>query len=659
MRELAHEGILPVLEIVERPPGPFVVMPWVKEGSLAERLERGKPLQEEEVGRISLHLARAVAHAHSHGVIHRDIKPGNVLLDADGHVWLTDFGLASEFSVHTAAAPEPAKRFGTAPYMSPAVAAGKAEDTRADVYSFGALLYELLAGCPPYEGATADEVVKKVLAGPPPAIRQNNPGAHPELAGIAERAMARELKHRYASMQDIVQDLESVITEGVEAVERDPIGKAKVFNSWSLMGATIVGVMAALIFWGGMLRWGSGHASPGCFMLVGESFLLGDQDSLEQGVTMVFGGGESRMWVISDGDQVGGYSFRGERLMGWSPGSRVIGSLTQPLLTDFGPSREEQVVVAWVSQSGPMLTMLGEDFEPQRTLQLPALTGRWSGGGRDERSWDPQDVIHLPSTRVSYLLATHAATGAGSGPLLGCLDVESGQWTWVWGATNTQTSLCAEAIGEWGPENEPRILVWTSDPVLLPAGQGDATGRVFLLNLSGELAGEIRLNRGITDCLVADVDQDGRKEVLIADRSGWVTQLDERLRAVKTRNVAVVPAGGQSLLRLHAVADMNADGWVEVVCSCVETGIPTVVDLAQVMKPGGEKPGVQVRLMVLGQDLEILSEIELGPAASDAGGFAVLLGERDERGQVELVCAGGNRLSVVTCAPAGQDFAGP
>jgi hypothetical protein len=154
------------------------------------------------------------------------------------------------------------------------------------------------------------------------------------------------------------------------------------------------------------------------------------------------------------------------------------------------------------------------------------------------------------------------------------------------------------------------------------------------------------------DCLVADVNLDGREEILLADGSGVVTQLDARLRPMKTRGVGVVPAGGQVLLRLHAAADMDSDGRVEVLCSCVEVGNPTVVDLAAVMKPGGASPGVPVKLMVLGDDLKVLSETELGPAASLSGGFSVAIGEADEQGRVQLICAGGSRLAVVTCVPA-------
>jgi hypothetical protein len=301
MRDLAHDGILPVLEIVEHAPGPFLVMPWVEEGSLAQRLRAGEPLPEEQALPIAVQLARAVAYAHTCGVIHRDIKPGNVLLDGEGGVWLTDFGLAAEFSVKAATEHQPSRRFGTAPYMSPAVAAGKAEDTRADIYSFGALLYELLTGHPPYEGDTADEVVEKVLAGPPIPVRRRNGKADPGLAAIAERAMARELKDRYASMQDVVADLELLVQEwgGVGDGKR---GRQRGGGKLSTAVRTaFLGMLAVLVLWGGMLKWGSGRASPGCLMLVGESVLLDRFETLEEGVAMGLGDDQQSVEVADWG----------------------------------------------------------------------------------------------------------------------------------------------------------------------------------------------------------------------------------------------------------------------------------------------------------------------------------------------------------------------
>lgn len=652
MRELAHDGILPVLEIVDRAPGPFFVMPWVREGSLAQWLRPGEPLNEEQVLKIAVQLARAVAHAHTHGVIHRDIKPGNVLLDAEGGVWLTDFGLAAEFSVKAVTEHQPSRRFGTAPYMSPAVAAGKAEDTRADIYSFGALLYELLTGHPPYEGDTADEVVEKVLAGPPIPVRRRNGKADPGLAAIAERAMARELRDRYASMQDVLVDLEHV------SQQRDGVGTGEHGDrragghSSTVVRAALMGMLAVLLLWGGMRWWGSGRASPGCFMLLGGSVLLDRHELLEEGLALDMGGGDGRVWVVSQGSEVGAYTLRGERLRSWSPDSRLMGSLTQPALVEAGGSNGVQFAVGWLAEDGPMVTLLGGDFRLRRNLRLPAPMEPWNGDEPGEKSWKPQRAVVGLTPRSDGLFMTREATGPGGKQLVGCLDMESGQWKWIWGTTNSRAGLRTQMLRGFGPGNEPHVLVWAAETRLGAGGGPDTFGQVYLLDMGGRLVGEIHVSRGIVDCLVADVNRDGEEEILLADRSGVVTQLDARLSLIKTQSVGLAPAGGQGLLRLHAAADMDLDGRVEVLCSWVQVGNPTVVDLAAVMKPGGAKPGVEVRLLLLGDDLKIVSDVELGPAASHVGGFGVVTAGPDEQGWIQLICAGGSRLSLVTCAPA-------
>lgn len=207
MSHLAHPNILPVLEVSDRPTGPYFVMPYMERGSLARLIEPGKPLEPALTKNIARDIAEALQFAHSKGITHRDLKSDNVLLDGEGNAYLSDFGLARTVFNDSIVDVREMHREGTAPYMAPEIARGEAGDTRCDIYSWGALLYEMLTGCLPYDGDTPQELIRKIIEAPPTPILTRNPNADTKLAKIAESAMARELRERYAEMGDVVQDL--------------------------------------------------------------------------------------------------------------------------------------------------------------------------------------------------------------------------------------------------------------------------------------------------------------------------------------------------------------------------------------------------------------------------------------------------------------------
>jgi len=218
MQRMSHPNIVPVLEVSDRPEGPYFVMPYMSAGSLAGRLTPGTSCHSDIVLRVAGDIASALEHAHGRGIIHRDIKPANILFDNSENAYLTDFGLLRTVYNDSIVDVRRPQCEGTGPYMSPAVAAGQAEDTRCDIYAFGAVLYEMLTGVPPYEAPTVEAVLQAIQEGPPPAIRQRNANAPPALVQIAEGAMARNLRDRYAQISDVLAD--------VKRIERgsDPIG---------------------------------------------------------------------------------------------------------------------------------------------------------------------------------------------------------------------------------------------------------------------------------------------------------------------------------------------------------------------------------------------------------------------------------------------------
>jgi serine/threonine protein kinase len=252
LQKLKHANVVPVLEVSDRPEGPYFVMPYFERGSLANRIWPGQPMEVEAVLDIARQVADGLGFAHRHGIIHRDLKPANILLGTDGKCCLADFGLARTMFNDTIVDVEREQLEGTAPYMSPGVAAGNAEDTRCDIYAFGALLYEMLTGEPPYAGRNTSDIRRQILAGPPKSIQARNPAADAGLVAVAQGAMARELRDRYADMADVLADLDRVRAGKATVGPHGISGRVKQlpFSLWIPAGLALIAVGLWLL-WSG------------------------------------------------------------------------------------------------------------------------------------------------------------------------------------------------------------------------------------------------------------------------------------------------------------------------------------------------------------------------------------------------------------------------
>src|ERR1044071_6042265 len=184
----------------------YYVMPFIEGGTLRDRMEREKPLPIADAVRIATEVAGALDYAHRHGVIHRDIKPENILLH-EGQALVADFGIALAMSAKGEdRLTKTGISFGTPHYVSPEQAMGDGElDARSDVYSLGAVLYEMLAGDPPYTGSTAQAIVAKVITQRPPLITVSRDAVPPHVSAALHKALAKlpaDRFHRAAALAD-------------------------------------------------------------------------------------------------------------------------------------------------------------------------------------------------------------------------------------------------------------------------------------------------------------------------------------------------------------------------------------------------------------------------------------------------------------------------
>jgi ABC-type antimicrobial peptide transport system permease subunit len=204
---LRHPGIVTLLDVGEEGGAPYLVMELVEGESLAAAIRRG--LAPWDAARIVRQVAEALAHAHAAGVVHRDVTPGNVLLDRDGRARLTDFGVARSDGLEGDAArlSKTGALVGTPSYIAPEVLAGGAATARSDIYALGVVLYEALTGELPHTGESMLQLVDHVLTVTPPAPRSIAPQVPETLSAICMKALARDPARRYASAQDLAQDL--------------------------------------------------------------------------------------------------------------------------------------------------------------------------------------------------------------------------------------------------------------------------------------------------------------------------------------------------------------------------------------------------------------------------------------------------------------------
>jgi eukaryotic-like serine/threonine-protein kinase len=224
---LQHPHILTVLDSGEAAGRLWFTMPFVEGESLRDRLRRERQLPVDDALRIAVEAARALDYAHKHGVIHRDIKPENILLTGDGSTLVADFGIARALGSLDDGLTQTGLAIGTPAYMSPEQAAGdKGLDPRTDLYSLASVLYETLAGEPPFTGPTAQAMAARRLTEPAPSVRALRPTVPPAVDEAIRKALAPVAADRFATAGQFAQALHVPATTTGAATVPSPVTTA-------------------------------------------------------------------------------------------------------------------------------------------------------------------------------------------------------------------------------------------------------------------------------------------------------------------------------------------------------------------------------------------------------------------------------------------------
>jgi serine/threonine-protein kinase len=214
--KLNHPNIIQGIDVGESNGIYYFTMEYIDGPTVGELLKRGGALDEKRALNIVMQITRALNHAFQHGIIHRDIKPDNIMLTRDGVAKLCDLGLAKVASEEGPESTRPGASMGTPYYISPEQARGEADvDTRSDIYSLGATFYHSVVGDVPYPGESAAGVITKHLTEPLVSPRQRNPLVSATIEYVILKMMEKDRENRYQTPQELLRDLEAIAAGGV------------------------------------------------------------------------------------------------------------------------------------------------------------------------------------------------------------------------------------------------------------------------------------------------------------------------------------------------------------------------------------------------------------------------------------------------------------
>jgi serine/threonine-protein kinase len=266
--QFQHPHILPLHDSGETLASPYYVTPYIAGESLRDRLKRDGPLPVDLAVRLAREIAGALAYAHARGVVHRDVKPENILL-SEGHAVVADFGIARAISAaRDERLSHPGVAIGTPAYMAPEQALGAPADARGDVYALGVVLHEMLTGKAPFDEVSVHGIVARVRKGAAvPRVTDERPETPPSVADALARALEPDPERRWPSARDFAEALEvgSTPTSGFWTLSTG----ARSGHAWRIAAVALLVVAAAAAGWGIWRRYAParGAASPSVVVL--------------------------------------------------------------------------------------------------------------------------------------------------------------------------------------------------------------------------------------------------------------------------------------------------------------------------------------------------------------------------------------------------------
>ncbi|MGH3001969.1 MAG: protein kinase domain-containing protein, partial [Gaiellaceae bacterium] len=271
---LSHPNVVTVIDRGEHEGRQFIVFEYVDGENLKQLIVRRGPAPVTMALELGVQVARGLSFAHQQGLVHRDVKPQNVLLNGNGEAKVTDFGIARSLDVKHGMT-QTGTVLGTSDYIAPEQAQGQQVGEHTDVYSLGVVMYELLTGEVPFPGENFVAVAMRHINEPPPPIRDRRPDVPPRLEEAIQRAMAKDPDDRFPTMRDFCQELDACLAEaqGTQVMAPPPAprrparSRRRGLSPWPIvlvvLGVVAIGVVVALLIVHGIPSWGTKPSGGG------------------------------------------------------------------------------------------------------------------------------------------------------------------------------------------------------------------------------------------------------------------------------------------------------------------------------------------------------------------------------------------------------------